>query len=120
MLGRKTPGDKTSMKKYAVTIGAALILTPAVFAADNVLTPQEKAQGWVLLFDGKTLNGWDSTVPQSPGRGRGPGGGHSGARAGLQSADLFHADRSGPRRGRCFPLGYHRWGSLPMRGRCRL
>jgi hypothetical protein len=27
-------------------------------APDNQLTPQEKQDGWILLFDGKTLNGW--------------------------------------------------------------
>jgi|KBSSwiStaDraftv2_1062776.scaffolds.fasta_scaffold503415_1 hypothetical protein len=27
-------------------------------AADNVLTPAEKRDGWVLLFDGVTTNGW--------------------------------------------------------------
>lgn len=27
-------------------------------AEDNALTDQEKAQGWKLLFDGKTLDGW--------------------------------------------------------------
>ncbi len=46
-----------------------------MFGADNDLTPQEKARGWVLLFDGKTLNGWDSAVPQPAARGRGQGGG---------------------------------------------
>lgn len=27
-------------------------------AADNTLTPAAKAEGWILLFDGKTLDGW--------------------------------------------------------------
>ena len=35
---------------------------------ENVLTAQEKAQGWQLLFDGKTLNGWHSQAP-APSRG---------------------------------------------------
>jgi hypothetical protein len=35
----------------------------------NVLTAQEKAQGWQLLFDGTTLKGWHSQVP-APGRGQ--------------------------------------------------
>ncbi len=30
----------------------------AVLAADNELTPEDKAAGWQLLFDGKTLDGW--------------------------------------------------------------
>jgi hypothetical protein len=29
-----------------------------VLAGDNELTPQEKADGWQLLFDGKTTKGW--------------------------------------------------------------
>jgi len=62
------------MKKYASSIGLMLILSAGLFGADNALTPQEKAEGWVLLFDGKTLSGWDSVVPQTTGRGRGPGG----------------------------------------------
>jgi hypothetical protein len=63
------------MKKCASSIGVSLILTAGLFGADNVLTPGEKAGGWVLLFDGKTLNGWDSAVPEAAGRGRGQGGG---------------------------------------------
>jgi hypothetical protein len=36
----------------------------------NSLTSQEKAQGWQLLFDGKTLKGWHPSAPPQ-GRGRG-------------------------------------------------
>ncbi len=55
--------------------GFLLLAVTRLFAADNVLTSQEKAQGWMLLFDGKTLAGWDSAVSSAGGRGRGPGGG---------------------------------------------
>ncbi len=44
----------------------ALIATGGLSGADNVLTSEEKAGGWVLLFDGKTLSGWDSSVPPPP------------------------------------------------------
>jgi hypothetical protein len=37
---------------------AVLAFATASPAADNTLTPKEKADGWVLLFDGKTLDGW--------------------------------------------------------------
>ena len=30
-------------------------------ADDNVLTPKEKADGWILLFDGKTLTNWKTS-----------------------------------------------------------
>ncbi len=42
----------------AAILVAALVAAAPVLAADNELTPQEKADGWVLLFDGKTLDGW--------------------------------------------------------------
>src|SRR2546423_1317101 len=43
-----------------------LILTCLVSSpADNYLTRAEKRAGWILLFDGKTLNGW-MTSTQTP------------------------------------------------------
>jgi hypothetical protein len=42
-----------------------LVLWPAALfgQSSNMLTAQEKAQGWQLLFDGKTLKGWHSQAP---------------------------------------------------------
>src|SRR5438270_12411912 len=37
---------------------ALVLLVPTLPAADNELSAKEKADGWVLLFDGKTLDGW--------------------------------------------------------------
>ena len=38
----------------------------AAWAADNQLTPQEKRDGWVLLFDGTTTNGWMNSNGTAP------------------------------------------------------
>lgn len=35
-----------------------LVLIVSQGRKENELTPEEKAAGWVLLFDGKTLDGW--------------------------------------------------------------
>src|SRR5262245_5958691 len=41
------------------TWAAVAVLTAAPLrAADNELTPEEKANGTVLLFDGKSVSGW--------------------------------------------------------------
>jgi hypothetical protein len=47
----------------------ALLLSACTLgAADNVLTAAEQKGGWILLFDGKTTNGWmnsDRTAPRT-------------------------------------------------------
>lgn len=45
------------MKSFALALLLTLMATGAL-AADNTLTAKEKAAGWVLLFDGKTTDGW--------------------------------------------------------------
>jgi Domain of Unknown Function (DUF1080) len=58
--------------RLIIMIGLVFSLTAAFsFAADNTLTAQEQTQGWVLLFDGKTLDGWDSAAPVASGTGTG-------------------------------------------------
>ena len=47
--------------RAVVTILLWLALGAAVMAEDNVLTPKEKEEGWILLFDGKTLTGWKTS-----------------------------------------------------------
>ncbi|HEV3411160.1 MAG TPA: DUF1080 domain-containing protein [Puia sp.] len=55
------------MKKILVL--SALILTGAAAFAQqpNTLTPQEKQQGWILLFDGLTTTGWHTYLRDTVG-----------------------------------------------------
>ena len=63
------------MKRYMTVLcgstGLLLMMTVGLFGADNVLTPREKTDGWVLLFDGRSLNGWTSAIPASAGQASG-------------------------------------------------
>jgi len=52
----------------AITAVFVACLASSVAAAQqvNTLTPQEKAQGWQLLFNGKNLDGWHSYLQSAP------------------------------------------------------
>jgi Domain of Unknown Function (DUF1080) len=55
------------MKKILV-LSVLILLTTAGFAQQpNTLTTQEKQQGWVLLFDGKTTQGWHTYLRDTVG-----------------------------------------------------
>jgi len=59
-------GEGTPMRrKQATLVLFALLSWPAApFGQSmNTLTVQEKAQGWQILFDGKTLAGWHVSAP---------------------------------------------------------
>jgi 3-keto-disaccharide hydrolase len=43
-----------------LAIAIAFFVEATAFAADNELTAAEKADGWRLLFDGKTTKGWEN------------------------------------------------------------
>lgn len=59
---------KKSLAKSAATAVGLMICTMLHAQQPNSLTPDEKAQGWQLLFDGKSLSGWHSYLQKAPGK----------------------------------------------------
>jgi len=57
------------MVRTHASFAVLALLWPAALLGQtiNTLTPQERAQGWQLLFDGKTLEGWHVSGPAQGG-----------------------------------------------------
>ena len=54
-----TPPDRPNPNRATVPDGLPSgSPAPLVFAKDNALSPSEQADGWQLLWDGKTTDGW--------------------------------------------------------------
>ncbi len=48
------------------TLCAILLFASAAAAQHNQLTQKEKAEGWTLLFDGKSFDGWEDPTRKTP------------------------------------------------------
>ncbi len=56
------------MNRYVTGLLIIAALAVPAFAADNELTEQERRDGWILLFDGKSLAGWTTNEGQPSAR----------------------------------------------------
>ena len=55
-------------KNFWTALAACVLFAGMALAQDpNTLTPQEKQDGWQLLFDGHDLNGWHSYLEKGTG-----------------------------------------------------
>jgi hypothetical protein len=53
------------MTKSIRITSCVLVLAGSLAAQHNRLTSQEQKQGWILLFDGSTFNGWEDPAQKS-------------------------------------------------------
>lgn len=44
--------------KFSLIVLFTILIIPEISSQQNILTPEEKSDGWILIFDGKTTEGW--------------------------------------------------------------
>jgi hypothetical protein len=55
-------------RKLSMAVAVCVLFAGIAWAQEpNALTPQEKQDGWQLLFDGKDLKGWHSYLEKQAG-----------------------------------------------------
>jgi hypothetical protein len=59
---------RNAFKIAIIVVSGCLFSALAHAQQENSLTPQERADGWQLLFGGKDLNGWHSFLEQAAGK----------------------------------------------------
>jgi 3-keto-disaccharide hydrolase len=102
-------------RKYFPFALLAVMWLPAALAgqAANALTEQDRAQGWQLLFDGKTLAGWHVSAPP-------PVSGRAGTPQPAAPGQVGTPEPCGAARGEPVPAGGSHWqvvdGSLTACG----
>src|SRR5687767_8036284 len=64
MFRKPTRRMQNSVVAVAILMCYGTSTTQFVFADDNTLTDAEKADGWILLFDGTSLQGWKNNTDQ--------------------------------------------------------
>lgn len=59
---------KRNLKVFHLLITGILLSNISFSQTPNTLTAKEKSEGWILLFNGKDLNGWHSYLEKAPGK----------------------------------------------------
>ena len=91
------------MSKQAFAMFTLLWSSATLFGQDvNTLSAQESAQGWHLLFDGKTLAGWHVSAPPQ-------GGGRTGPAPPAQPGQVGTPNPCVARRSEPMPAGFSHW-----------
>jgi Domain of Unknown Function (DUF1080) len=82
------------MRRVIFFLFVAIFVFPEAFSqTSNTLTPKEKKQGWILLFDGKSSKGWTTTSGKPVPDGWEISNGCISTRKGMKGGDIITVDQ---------------------------